>query len=69
MKSMANLIKQAIEANPIFEQKMAYWIHERQRMPNDQWVLSHLIKALGPKYVTQYLGEMLLEQNIEQKSE
>lgn len=61
MKSMAELIKIAMNANPIFEQKMAYWIHERQKQPSQEWIMGHIIQTLGPKYVTQYLGEMILE--------
>ena len=55
---MQELIKEAIEQSEDFKQRMTYWVHIRQRQPDQKWVLDKLAEVLGKERIINYLKEL-----------
>ena len=64
------MIVLGMEADGDFKARMQYWIN-RRRMPQPEWIISHLVGIFGENEVQMQLAQILDENasNSEQKQE
>lgn len=55
-KQTAQMLEESLDKSSEFADKLAYWMHQRQRMPNQIWFLKQFILALGYDRVCYILG-------------
>jgi len=53
---MTNLIEAALSKSPEFKDKMAYWVHQRKKVPSVAWVESWILKVLTIEEIKEILN-------------
>lgn len=62
-----NLIEESCKKDKDFAARLSYWVHKRQRIPSQAWLMEKFISILGYDRMCHIVGYALNEQKTGQK--